>query len=146
MRLQEKLLKMTQPVLLQSFNDEFNLPSDEVEPRTPAEPGQVLMPCDVKEALDPKMQMKFQSGVGKLLHMMHWSCPDILNATRELSRHMKRAAKRHMIGMYRVMRYCLATPERGFVLRPKGVRNGDRNYEFEIMGMSDANYATDPST
>ena len=59
---------------------------------------------------------------------------------------MKCAAQRHMIAMYRVMRYCLVTPERGLVLKPQGVWNGDKNYEFEIMGMSDANYATDPST
>ena len=78
--------------------------------------------------------------------MMRWSRPDILNPTRELSCHMQVASMRHLQAMYRVMRYCLATPERGLLLNPDGVWNGDREYEFVVMGMSDANYATDPVT
>ena len=107
-------------MLLQSYRNEYgyDLPNDGPDPRTPAEPGMVLMPRDEKDALSSTQQTKYQSGVGKLLHMMRWSRPDILNATRELSRHMKKAANCHMMAMYRVMRYCVATPERGLFLKP----------------------------
>ena len=133
------LLKLTQLVLLQSYHDEFDLLNDGPDPRTPAEPGMVLMPCDEKDVLSWTQKTEYQSGVGKLLHMMRWSRPDILNATRELSRHMKKAANRHMMAMYCVMRYCVATPEQGLFLKPNGVWNGDKDYEFKIVGMSNAN-------
>lgn len=39
---EERWMKVTQPVLLQSFNDEFNLDKQRPNPRTPMEAGQVL--------------------------------------------------------------------------------------------------------
>ena len=44
------------------------------------------------------------------------------------------------------MRFCFATLEHGLLLNPDGYWNGDREYEFAVMGMSDANYAIDPMT
>jgi hypothetical protein len=141
----EGWIRFLQPVLLQSYKDEFNLP-DEKEPKTPAETGQILMPCNENDGVSPAEQGRYRSGTGKLLHMMRWSRPDILNAVRELSKNMKAASEVHMKAMQRTMRYCLATPERGLLLKPNGKWNGDPNYEFEIKGRSDANYATDPAT
>ena len=86
--LETTCLKITPPVLLQSFKDEFDLPTDGQEPLTLAEPGQVLLPCEEKDPLPPKMQTNINLGVEKLLHMMRWSHPDILNATWELSCHL----------------------------------------------------------
>jgi hypothetical protein len=77
---------------------------------------------------------------------MRWSRPDILNAVRELSRFMQRANPAHVKAMYHVMTYCVATPERGLLIKPNRKWNGDPNFEFEILGMSGANYATDPTT
>jgi hypothetical protein len=42
---EKRWIKFTQPVLLQSYTDEFNLP-DELQPTTPAEGGPILVPCE----------------------------------------------------------------------------------------------------
>ena len=80
---EEWWIKLTQPVLLQTFKDEFELPT--LLPKTPAEPGQILMPSHEENALNSTDQRTYCKGVGKLLHMMDWSHTDILNPVRELS-------------------------------------------------------------
>ena len=72
-------LQITQPVLMQSFVDEFALPEGSAA-ATPAEPGSVLMKAWAYEAVDAELQTMYQSGVGKLIHIMKWSRPDVLNA------------------------------------------------------------------
>jgi hypothetical protein len=114
---EEGWIKLTQPVLMQSYTDEFDLPEGET-PRTPATPGGVLQKCDPKDAISEKEQSIYRSGVGKLLHMMKWTRPEILNAVRELSRFMMSAATAHLKEMYRAMKYCVGTPNRGLLLKP----------------------------
>jgi len=64
-------------------------------------------------------QTKYRSGVGKLLHIMRWSRPEIYNAVRELSRFMTiGASKVHMKAMERVMNYCLTTRDRRLLIEP----------------------------
>ena len=87
-------MKFTQPVLLQSYQDEFLLPKAEYE--TPATPGQVLSKVQPGNAVSSTKQRKFRSGVGKLLHMMRWSRPDIWNAVRECSRRMTECDNNNM--------------------------------------------------
>jgi hypothetical protein len=140
---EEGWIKLTQPVLLQSYDDEFELPKGE-SPRTPAIPGEVLQKGEEENQVSEKEQSKYRSGVGKLLHMMKWTRPEILNAVRELSRFMSGAAAAHMKAMYRVMNYCVATPKRGLLLKPNMKWNGDPNFEFVIKGRSDSDYAKDP--
>ena len=67
----EGYVKFTQPVLLQSYNDEFQLPSNHYD--TPAEPGKVLGIVEEGQETSPEDLTKFRSGVGKMLHMMRWS-------------------------------------------------------------------------
>jgi hypothetical protein len=55
---------------------------------------------------------------------------------------MKMASKAHMQALYRVLRYCVATPKRGLLLKPKGHWDGNPNYEWTIRGRSDATYAS----
>jgi hypothetical protein len=81
---EEGWIKLTQPVLMQSYVNEFDLPEGEV-PRTPATPGSVLQKVNPKDWLSDELQSKYRSGIGKLLHMMKWTRPEILNAVRELS-------------------------------------------------------------
>ena len=66
------------------------------------------------------------SGVGILFHMMRWSRPEILNAVRELSRHVKEATTKHQKQLIRVMKYCVGTPLRGLTLEPKRSWNGKK--------------------
>jgi hypothetical protein len=44
------------------------------------------------------------------------------------------------------MAYCVATPERGLLLKPTRKWDGNPDFEFEIIGMADSNYATDVAT
>jgi hypothetical protein len=79
-------LRLTQPVMIQSFVDEFDLPTDGTAPNIPAETGQVLLSKGEKaNMMLIDRQKKFRSGTGKLLHMMRWSRPEILDAVRECS-------------------------------------------------------------
>ena len=66
----KRTLKFTQPVLVQSLVDEFELPNK--KPATPAVAGLVLTKGDVDLALSTDMQTKYRSGVVKLLHIMRW--------------------------------------------------------------------------
>jgi hypothetical protein len=136
-------LKLTQPVLMQSFIDEFDLPEGDV-PKTPAVPGEVLQREEPENHLGAKEQRIYRSGVGKLLHLMKWTRPDMLNAVRELSRFMSGASGAHLKAMYRAMKYCVETPNRGLLLRPDAKWNGDANFEFVVSGRSDSDYAKDP--
>ena len=107
----ERKLKFTQPVLIQSFTDEFNLPSRKFD--TPAEQGQVLSASEEGDLLNSTMQRKYQSGVGKLIYLMRWSRPEIYNVVRELTMHMGKCNEFHMKAMLRVMKYCECTPKGG---------------------------------
>jgi hypothetical protein len=77
-------MKLTQLVMIQSFNEEFELPKG-AAPNTPAIPGTVLTAGEIKNQVNNKLQSKFRSGVGKLLHMMRWTRLEVQNAVRELS-------------------------------------------------------------
>jgi hypothetical protein len=79
-------------------------------------------------------QKRYQSGVGKLLHMMRWSRPDTLNSVRELSRFMQSAMSAHMKAMHRVMKCCVGTPNRGMYLKPNATWDGSADFEFIING------------
>jgi hypothetical protein len=137
----ERWIRFTQPVLIQSYSDEFEL-GNEAAPSTPADPGQHLMPCKPEDGLNDADQTLYRKGTGKLLHMMRWSRPEILNPVRELSRFMKVASKAHLEALHRLLRYCVHTPNRGLLLKPEGVWDGDPKYEFVITGRSDATYAS----
>ena len=137
----ERTMKITQPVLLQSYEDEFELPEKEF--KTPAEPKQVMAKTIDGCALDGDNQFKFRSGIGKLLHMMRWSRPEIWNAVRECSRHMGNCNGLHKKAMLRVMKYCVTTKNRGWRLQPKRFWDGiDKDFLFEIIGRPDASYGT----
>jgi hypothetical protein len=141
----EKAIRFTQPVLLQSFEDEFQCKEGKVT--IPAEAGSVLEKCAENEALTEGEQTRYRSGVGKLLHMMRWSRPEIYNAVRELSRFMTIGASSiHMKAMERVMNYCLTTRNRGLLIEPTQEWDGSPEFEVLILGRSDSDYAKDPET
>ena len=61
---EKKVMKITQPVLLQSFVDEFELPDKSYD--TPAEPRQVLDPANEGDVLGPNEQEKYRLGGWKI--------------------------------------------------------------------------------
>jgi hypothetical protein len=65
----EGWIRFTQPVLLQSYADKFDLPEG-VDPTMPADDGQILIPCNPEDGVKEEEQSSYRTGVGKLLHMM----------------------------------------------------------------------------
>jgi len=138
-------LKITQPVLLQSFNDEFNLPDGKAS-SLPAPPGEVLVKGKEGEELPSYLQSACRSGVGKLLYLAKWSRPEIKNRVRELSRFMTEATTHHLNAMHKLMKHCVSTPKRGLLLCPSGHWDGSPDFEHAVHGKSDSDYAKDPET
>jgi Reverse transcriptase (RNA-dependent DNA polymerase) len=100
--LKNRWMKLTQPVMIQSFKNEFDLPED--LPALPSPPGEIL--CRTAgEPLDEAKTSKYRSGTGKIMHMMKWSRHDILNRERELSRFMAVPTSLHLKRLYRLMSY-----------------------------------------
>ena len=114
---------------------------------TPAIAGTVLNP-DVIEAnrIGPSAHGKYRTGVGKLLHVTRWSRPEIWNAVRELTRAVKGPSQNHYAAMERVMKYCVDTPRRGWLLKPNRKWDGKSNLKFRVSGRSDSDYAKCPAT
>ena len=48
--------------------------------------------------------------------------------------------------MLRVMKYCIATPNRGWYLKSNRTWGGSKDFEFENEGLSDSDYAKCPDT
>ncbi len=136
-----KTAKLMQPVMIQSFQDEFD--TGKTKRVTPGEAGIVLQKARAEqEQLDEKDQTKYRSGAGKMMHMIRWARPHINNAVRDCARHMQGATEDHYQAMLRVMDYVISMPERGLFLAPKGDWDGKNlDFEFEISGMSDPDYA-----
>jgi hypothetical protein len=138
----ERSVMLTQPVLLQSYVDEFNL-SEGVFLRTPAIAGDVLMRGEVKDQVSAQEQKKYHSGVGKPLHMMRWSRPECLNSVQELSRFMQGVMQAHVKDMHRVMKCCVGTPNRGIFLKPNVIWDGNPDFSSSSQ---DAWIRTTPRT
>ena len=139
-------LKFTQPVLLQSLEDEFDIQNQQ-ECRTPAEPGSVLRKPPEETLLDREAHSKYRSAVGKLLYLMRWSRPDILNPVRELSKFVSTGpGEAQEKALKRVMKYCVATKDRGLTLEPNESWDGNKDFKFKIKGRSDLDHAKVPDS
>ena len=98
------MICFVQTVLLQSYSNKFNL--KEKCHNTPAVPGTVLKkPAEDGNVLNSKDQTILRSGIGKLIYHMQYSCLDIAQAVRDLTRHMTCGDKTHMQAMLRCMQY-----------------------------------------
>ena len=126
---------------MQSFRDEFTFSEPNKCPKTPAVPGSVLRAGTPEEGISAQEQKTYRSGVGKLLFLMKWSRPDVLNSVRDLSRFMSCARPSHVVAMERVMQFCLCSKDKGLKLKPAGIWDGNKSYKFNICGHSDSDYA-----
>jgi len=137
-------MKLTQPVLVQSLEDEFEIP-DKTPCNLPAPHGKEL--TSDGEPLSDEEKKVYRSGVGKLLFLMRYSRPDILNAVRELSKWMSDGATiDHMKVMRQTMNYVIHTKNRGLCLQPDMRIKDPKVDYFTIKGRSDSNYATNVET
>ena len=133
--------KFTQPVLVQKLIDEYKVDTSGKMPATPAVAGLVLVKGDGSGQLDAKAATEYRSGTATCMFMMQWSRPEIYNATHGQARHMSAPREPHKIALEKLMRYIVATKERGLVLKPNALWDGNLDFEFEIFGRSDSDYA-----
>ena len=137
-------IKMTQPALVQSLEDEFQIPSS-TPCNLPAPAGKEL--TSNGEPLSEEEKKVYRSGVGKLLFLMRYSRPDILNAVRELSKFMSDGATiDHRNMMRQTMNYVIHTKNRGLCLNPVMDIINPKSDAFKVKGRSDSNYATNVET
>ena len=137
-------LKFTQPVLIQSLPDKFELPNGRYT--TPAMAGNVLNRCKEEDIMEAQQQTIYRSGTGKLMHMMHYSRPELYNCVRNQARHMGHAGKKHMKAILRCMKYIVDRPNRGLVLQPDVLWDGDPKTKFIVAGRSNYDYAKESIT
>ena len=136
---------ITQPVLVQSLKDEFELPGS--NPVTPLPAGLVYQKGNQDELITPGQQKILRPAVGKLIHMTRWSRPMELNPVREVSRLVQGATRPQYDGVHRIMQYIVNTPERGWKLEPGRKWDGKtKNFYFRILGKADETYASCPDT
>jgi hypothetical protein len=88
------MVKLTQPVQLQSFLDKFDLMQMRI-PKTLAVPEISLHKGNEKALLDYEARKTYRKGVGKLLHLTRWLHLEIMNSINELSRFMSGALASH---------------------------------------------------
>jgi hypothetical protein len=138
-------MKFKQPVLLQSFVDEFGVDA-KCKVNLQAVLGQVLAKGEDHEIMDRVMRTKYRSGVGKLRYLATWLRPDISNAVREVSWHMQAPTKKHYEAMICAMAFCIATPERGQVIKPDCKWDRSREFEFQVSSKSDLTCNQCPET
>lgn len=138
-------LRPTQPVLLQSFANEFDLPEGAAS-NTPAMPGGVLCRGEPAEEIQPKALTECRSGVGKLPHLAKMTRVEMLSSVRELSRHMSGATASHVEAVHRAMKHAATTEARGLLLKPDAKWDGDPNFEFAVGGTSDSDCSKDMET
>ena len=72
-RIGKSAFKITQPVIIQSFSEEFDLPKHGCP--TPARMGNMSTKADESDLLGPREHTKYRSGVGKMMHVMQYSSP-----------------------------------------------------------------------
>jgi hypothetical protein len=60
---------------------------------------------EVKNQVSIKTQALHRSGASKLLHMMQWTRPEIMNRVRKLYPFARKALQLHIMAMYQVTKY-----------------------------------------
>ena len=73
-------MRFTQPVLLQSFADEFAMDGND-KPNTPGVPMKTLQMGE-RSTVEGRNNTYYRSGVGKRLYLKRWSRPEMANALR----------------------------------------------------------------
>ena len=139
-----KSLKITQLVLVQSLKDKFKFKEVTAKLEVPAVAGTHLHPSGPK--LGGAEQTKYHSGVGKLLYLVKWSCPEIANSVHELTRFMTQSYPVCMTGLEHVMQHVLKYLEHGMVMQPDSHWDGSKDFKFEIDRVSDSGDVTEPES
>jgi len=133
-------LKFTQPVLMQSFEDEFELPKVNRKKVLPAPAGTML-----------KKEEETVSERARNLQKRYWKVTayDEVVPLRYVeqdsgavySKFVQYPSKTHLTAMYDLMLYVLSTPKHGNIFKPERKWDGkDKNFKFRVSGKSDSDY------
>ena len=126
------------------MQDEFNI-LEKTPCSLPAPYGKDL--TSEGEKLNEDEKKIYQSGVGKLLFLIRYLHPDILNAVRELSKWISdRATIHHKKVMLQTMNYILHICNRRLHLNLIMEMSNARKEKFIVKGQCDSNYATNEET
>ena len=138
---------LTQPVILQSYTDEFDLPPTCRSSNTPALARSVLsLEVGEEEFVNKKYIAVIELELKNLLHITRWSRPETWNTTRESTRTVKGSIMMHYNAMLRMMRYGVDTIKSGLLLKPKRTWDGKSKFMFRIGGRLDSDHAKCPAT
>ena len=137
-------IKIAQPVLVQNLKDKFKFREVNAKPEVSAIAGMHLLLNGPK--LSGEEQTKYHSGISKLLYLMKWLYPEIVNGVHELTRFMTQAYPVCMKGLEQVMQHVLKYVEHGMIMQPDGHWDGSKNFKFEINGISDSGDVTEPES
>ena len=105
--------------------------------KTPLATSTKLVASESPQA-DSSLQRRYQSIVGSLMYAMLGSRPDICFAINRLSQFGSNPNEEHLASAIRVLQYLKATQNMRLVY--------DGNNESELIGYSDADWASDPDT
>jgi hypothetical protein len=94
------------------------------------------------DVLDADYQIKYRSGVGILLYLTKYSCPDICNTVRELLKCMDSATWKTYTELFRVIKFAIDTKTFGLKMQPKL----DNNLGWSLKIFFESNWAGDPET
>lgn len=137
-------IKMTQPVHIQKLTEQYDVPLGGEVSLTPATAGEVLLRGDSSTNGGAMLSVEdakvFRSATASTLYICQYSRPDILNAVRELTRHMSAPRIAHQKALWRLLRYLDSTENRGWLLEPKFP--WDSKQKLVIRARSDSNYAS----
>ena len=84
-------------------------------------PATILAKYDHKCMLTSEKQTEYCSGIGMLLHLMHWVRSGLYNAVNELSHHMTIANKLYFKAVLTKMNYFVGTKNWGLFISLKEI-------------------------
>ena len=129
--LEDRGLKFTQDVLIQSFTHEYGVLDKKCS--MPTAPGSVLEKVkEGEESLPVQLQTYFQSGICKMIPVMQWNRPEISHSVHNLAKMTGKGNDTSIKAMHRCMEHCVGTPACGVILQPQGKRDGTKDYKFVL--------------
>jgi hypothetical protein len=131
-----KSILILQPHLINNLEAKFgNEVCNKRVYRTPGTPRfKIVRPDDDADVINSTLQSCYQSGIGMLLYLTKYSCPNLCNAVRELAKCMDKGTKGTYLEMLRVVKFVIDT--KNFCLRIRPEFTG-KNLSLRVFRGSD---------
>jgi hypothetical protein len=140
-------IKLHQAAYIERLVERFGLSKAHSQP-TPAASSVIVGAAMSPRTVEEYEQMKnvpYREAVGALLYCSTMTRPDIANAVRIAARYCDKPGPGHWAAVKRILRYLLATKERGLVFGKRMKRKSDLVVDpLELFGFVDADWGSDP--